>query len=95
MFIIANNLREKWDGNRLRLTTLIQNYHNSELMLKKETAFMYFMKLAKLPYCVEILGFSSNPFRIVMEYCEGEDLRKILDTYNVPVQDKMIMIIQI
>ena len=57
MFIIANNLREKWDGNRLRLTTLTQNYHNSELMLKKETAFMYLMKLAKLPYCVEILGF--------------------------------------
>ena len=30
-----------------------------------------------------------------MEYCEGGDLRKILDTYNVPVKDKMIMILQI
>ena len=93
--IVGPNFIRVRDGNRLRLTTLIQNYHNSELMLKKETAFMYLMKLAKLPYCVEILGFSSNPFRIVMEYCEGGDLRKILDTYNVPVQDKMIMILQI
>ena len=71
--IVGPNFIRVRDGNRLRLTTLIQNYHNSELMLKKETAFMYLMKLAKLPYCVEILGFSSNPFRIVMEYCEGGD----------------------
>ena len=44
--IVGPNFIRVRDGNRLRLTTLIQNYHNSELMLKKETAFMYLMKLA-------------------------------------------------
>ena len=92
---VGPNFLRVRDANRFRFTTLIQNYRNNELMLKKETAFMWFMKLAKLDCCVEILGFMSNPFRIIMEYCEGGDLRKILDTYNVPVTDKMIIILQI
>ena len=56
---------------------------------------MLLMKLAQLDCCVQILGFANNPFRIVMEYCEGGDLRKILDTYNFPVTHKMIIITQI
>ena len=57
--------------------------------------FMLLTKIAKLDCCVEILGFESNPFRIIMEYCEGGDIRKILDRYEVPVSDKMTMISQI
>ena len=30
-----------------------------------------------------------------MEYCEGGDLRKVLDTYEIPIQDKITMISQI
>ena len=50
--------------------------------------------MAKLDCCVEILEFAENPFRIIMEYCEGGDVRKILDTYDVPVSDKMTIISQ-
>ena len=92
---VGPNFLKVRDGNRIRLTTLIQNYQNNQFMLFKESCFMILMKLAKLDCCVEILGFASNPFRIIMEYCEGGDLRKILDTYNVPVLDKMVIIIQI
>ena len=82
------------DGNRIHLTTLIRNYQNVEQSLRKEMNFMLLMKIAQLDCCVQILGFANNPFRIIMEYCEGGDLRKILDTYNVPVTDKMIIITQ-
>ena len=84
--------------NSIRLSTLLlnaNNYFNNERDLKKESAFLMLMKLAKLDCCVEILGFAFNPFRIIMEYCEGGDLRVVLDQYNVPVQDKMIIILQI
>ena len=86
------------DGNRIRLSTILLNYNNyhiREIDLQKESAFMMLMKLAKLDCCVEILGFAFNPFRIIMEYCEGGDLRMVLDQYNVPVQDKIVIIIQI
>jgi len=53
------------------------------------------MKVAKLDCCVQILGFEFNPFRIIMEYCEGGDLRMKLDHYNVPIRDKIFMITQI
>ena len=56
---------------------------------------MVLMKVAKLDCCVQILGFEFNPFRIIMEYCEGGDLRMKLDHYNVPIRDKIFMITQI
>ena len=71
-------LRTK-ETNRARLTTLIRNYSHNENMLRKETIFMLFTQVARLDCCVEILDFSSNPFKIIMEYCEGGDLRKVLD----------------
>ena len=81
--------------NQLRLTNIINDYKDNVDMLKKESLFMSLMKIGKLDCCVEILGFESNPFRIIMEYCEGGDLRKILDTYDVPIEDKVEMIGQI
>ena len=56
---------------------------------------MLSMKTVKLDCCVEILDFASNQFQIIMEYCEGGDLSKILDTYDVLDGDKMTMISQI
>ena len=82
------------EGNRTRMKTMMINYTNSELLLKKETIFMLLTKVAKLDCCVEILDFAENPFRIIMEYCEGGDVRKILDTYDVPESDKMTIISQ-
>ena len=67
------------EANSARLTTLINDYSNSELTLKKEMIFMLFTQVAQLDCCVQILDFSSNPFKIIMEYCEGGDLRKVLD----------------
>lgn len=87
-------LRTK-ETNRARLTTLIRNYSHNENMLRKETIFLLFTQVARLDCCVEILDFSSNPFKIIMEYCEGGDLRKVLDEYEVPIQDKVEMISQI
>ena len=87
-------LRTK-EGNRTRLKTLLKDYTDNETLLKKEMIFMLLTKIAQLDCCVEILDFASNPFRIIMEYCEGGDIRKILDTYDVPVSDKMTMISQI
>ena len=89
-----NFIRTK-DKNRARLTTLINEYSHHEEMLKKESVFMMLTSLAKLDCCVEILGFESNPFRIIMEYCEGKDIRKILDKVEVPIVDKVYMISQI
>ena len=66
-------LRAK-EGNRTRLKTLITNYTNDEVILQKEMIFMLLTKIAKLDCCVEILDFASNPFRIIMEYCEGGDI---------------------
>ncbi len=79
------------EGNKTRTKSMISN---SEILLRKEMIFMILTKIAKLDCCVEILGFEENPFRIIMEYCEGGDVRKILDTYEVPVTDKMRIISQ-
>ena len=89
-----NFIRTK-EANRARLTTLIRNYALNEDLLKKEMVFMMLTKIEKLDCCVEILGYSSNPFKIIMEYCEGGDLRNILDKCQVPIQDKIVMISQI
>ena len=83
------------DINTLRLTSLLQNYRQKENSLRKEMIFMMLSKVVKLDCCVEILGYSSNPFRIIMEYCEGGDLRNILDKYEVPIQEKVQIISQI
>ena len=74
---IGDNFIRTKKENRNRLQTLITNYNSNEASLKKEMIYMLLMKTVKLDCCVEILGFESNPFRIIMEYCEGGDLRKI------------------
>ena len=83
------------DINSLRLTSLLRNYRQNEDSLRKEMIFKLLSKVVKLDCCVEILGYSSNPFRLIMEYCEGGDLRKILNQYEVPIQDKVQIISQI
>ena len=92
---VGDNFIKTTNSTRLHITSLINNYSRNEDMLKKETIVMSLMKVCKLDCCVEILDFAPNPFRIVMEYCEGGDLRKILNEYNVPVEDKVEMIGQI
>ena len=90
----TNFIRAK--GDKIpRLTTMIKDYANNELLLRKESIFMMLTQIAKLDCCVEILDFESNPFRIIMEYCEGGDLRKILNQYEIPIFDKIHMISQI
>ena len=81
-------------GNKARTKSMISAHVSNEILLRKEMIFMLLTKIAKLDCCVEILGFEENPFRIIMEYCEGGDVRKILDTYEVPVSDKMTIISQ-
>ena len=56
---------------------------------------MALMKIAKLDCCVEILDFQSNPFRIIMEYCEGGDLRNLLNQKKLPLEDKLVITSQI
>ena len=92
---IGPNFMRVREDNRIRLTSLIRDFANNEFMLRKESVYMMLLKIAKLDCCVEILGFANNPFRIIMEYCEGGDLRKILDSIKVPVEDKIMMISQI
>ena len=89
---VGDNFIRTKKGSRSRLKTLMDGYSTNRNSLKKETKFMLLMKIAKLDCCVEILEFASHPFRIIMEYCEGGDLRKILDKYEVPVEDKLHMI---
>ena len=81
-------IRTKKD-NRTQFKTSTTN-NDSEILLRQKIIL-----INKLDCCVEILDFASNPFRITMEYCEGGDLRKILDKYDVPDSDKMTMISQI
>ena len=81
-------IRTKKD-NRTQFKTSTRN-NDSEILLRQKIIL-----INKLDCCVEILDFASNPFRITMEYCEGGDLRKILDTYDVPIEDKVEMIGQI
>ena len=88
---VGNSFIRTRDANRNHIMTLMKN---NESLLKKESIFMLMMKAAKLDCCVEILDFATNPFRIIMEYCEGGDLRNILDKYDVPDCDKMIIIAQ-
>jgi len=83
------------NSTKINLTSMIKNYSFNEDMLKKESLVMALMKVCKLDCCVEILDFAPNPFSIIMEYCEGGDLRAILDKGGVPVMDKVEMIGQI
>ena len=92
---VGDNFIRTKEANRARLTTLINDYSHNENLLKKEYVFMLFTQIAQLDCCVKILDFSSNPFKIIMEYCEGGDLRKVLNENEVPIQDKVEMISQI
>lgn len=83
------------ERNKTRMQTQMTKLVSNELFLQKEMIFMLLTKIAKLDCCVEILDFAENPFRIIMEYCEGGDVRRILDTQEVPVSDKMTIIFSI
>ena len=92
---VGDNFLRLKKGNRVRFTTLINQYEKHEEMLRKESIMMLLTKVCELDCCVEILSFKSNPFRIIMEYCEGGDLRKILNEYKVHDRDKIVIISQI
>ena len=87
--IVEESFKRTKKDNPTQSKTLMNN-SNRELLLKEKIIL-----ISKFDCCVKILDFASNPFRIIMEYCEGGDLRKILDKYDVPDLDKMTMISQI
>ena len=59
-------------------------------MLKK-------LKFIRLKCCVEILDYKENPPTIIMEFCEGGDLRKLIDNNknDIPLVDRIEIISQI
>ena len=91
--IVDENFFKKTDNKKTRMTTLATASSKDEAIIK-EMAFMMLTQIAKLDCCVQILDIEVNPYRIIMEYCEGGDLRKILDSYEVPDCDKMMFISQ-
>ena len=88
---VGDNFIRARSATRAHLKTLMSSNEN---LLRKETIFMLMMKTAKLDCCVEILDVKTHPFRIIMEYCEGGDVRNILDKYDVPEVDKMYILSQ-
>jgi len=92
---VGPNFLRLRESGRTRFNTLMRAQNLNEDLLKKEMSFLLFAHLKKLDCCVEILDFKNNPFKIIMEYCEGGDLRKVLNTHRVPLQDKITMIAQI
>ena len=82
------------EGNHTCMKTMMTNYKNNEIFMKKKRILESILLVPKLDGCVEVLDFAENPFRIIMEYCEGGDVRKILDTYDVPIIDKLVIIFQ-
>ena len=90
---VDENFFKKKDNNKTRMRTAATSASKGEAFIK-EMVLMVLTQIAELDCCVQILDIAVNPYRIIMEYCEGGDLRKILDTYNVPDCDKMIMISQ-
>ena len=91
--IVDENFLKKTDNHKTRMKTTAAPSSKGAAFIK-EMIFMMLTQIAELDCCVQILDIAVNPYRIIMEYCEGGDLRKILDTYNVPDCDKMIMISQ-
>lgn len=79
------------------MTELFKEKDSLENMLRKEKDLMMQLKEIHLDCCVEILDFKDNPPRIIMEYYEGGDLRKLLDDVKVEVdvRGKVEMIGQI
>ena len=90
---VDENFFKKKDNNKTRMRTAATSASKGEAFIK-EMVLMVLTQIAELDCCVQILDIAFNPYRIIMEYCEGGDLRAILDTYDVPECDKMIMISQ-
>ena len=90
---VDENFLKNPDNKKTRMMTKATNTSKG-VSFMKEMIFMMLTQIAELDCCVQILDIAVNPYRIIMEYCEGGDLRKILDSYDVPDCDKMIMISQ-
>ena len=90
---VDENFFKKKDNNKTRMKTAATASSRDAAFIK-EMIFMMMTQIAELDCCVEILDIAVNPYRIIMEYCEGGDLRKILDSYEVPDVDKMTLISQ-
>ena len=90
---VDENFFKKKDKMKTRVQTTATPA-SKDAGLIKEMIFMMLTQIAELDCCVQILDIAVNPYRIIMEYCEGGDLRKILDSYDVPDCDKMTFISQ-
>ena len=89
-------LLQKKELERMDTIALLKIKEDFENMFRKEKNLMLQLKEKHLDYCVEILEFIENPPTIIMEYCEGGDIRKLLDEEReVDVGDKVVMIGQI
>jgi serine/threonine protein kinase len=72
------------------------DFDNKHQVLRNEAKMLKKLKFIKLKYCVEIIDYIDNPPTIIMEFCEGGDLRKIIDkNESIPVKDRIEIIIQI
>ena len=91
--IVDENFLKKTDNHKTRMKTTATPSSKGAAFIK-EMIFMMLTQIAELDCCVQILDIAVNPYRIIMEYCEGGDLRHILDSYDVPDCDKMTMISQ-
>ena len=90
---VDENFFKRNDNHKTRMKTAATSASKGEAFIK-EMILMILTQIAELDCCVQILDIAVNPYRIIMEYCEGGDIRHILDTYDVPECDKMIMISQ-
>ena len=72
-------------------------YENKHQALKKEAKMLKKLKFIRLKCCVEILDYKENPPTIIMEFCEGGDLRKLIDNYKkeIPLADRIEIISQV
>ena len=90
---VDENFFKRKSNQKTRMKTAATSASTGEAFIK-EMMFMILTQIAELDCCVQILDIAVNPYRIIMEYCEGGDLRHILDSYDVPDCDKMTMISQ-
>ena len=82
-------------GKKVIEKRIVTAKNQIEKLFQKEAGFMALLKLTKIDCCVEIFDFNLNPPSIIMEYCEGGDLRKIINRNELSDYDKLVFIDQI
>lgn len=72
-----------------------KKYDQNHKVLKNEAKILKKLKFTRMKCCVEILDYIDNPPTIIMEFCEGGDLRKLIDSGNIQINDRIEIISQI